>query len=153
MRRPPRDPQEQLLSWFFAWRVAMISALIFAGAMGLFLWETSRGTSIETARTMAVSSVVVAEMFYLFSSRHVLHTTLSREGLFGNPKVLISISVCTLLQLSFVYAPPMQKIFGSTALSADEWLLVLLAGATILVATELEKLLIRRTGWTPRGIA
>jgi len=153
MRRPPRNPQEQLLSWFFAWRVAMISILIFAGAMGLFLWETSRGTSLETARTMAVSAVVVAEMFYLFSSRHVLHTALSREGLFGNPKVLISISVCTLLQLSFVYAPPMQKIFGSTALGTDEWLLVLLAGAMVLVATELEKLLIRRTGWTPRGIA
>ena len=153
MRRPPRDPREQLLSWFFAWRVAMISVLIFAGAMGLFLWETSRGSSIETARTMAVSAVVVSEMFYLFSSRHVLHTTLSREGLFGNPKVLISISVCTLLQLSFVYAPPMQKIFGSTALGADEWSLVLLAGAMILVATELEKLLIRRLGWIPRGVA
>src|SRR5690606_34814972 len=85
MQRAPRDPREPLLSWFFAWRVAMVSLLMLAGALGLFLWETSRGASLETARTMAVSAVVAAEMFYLFNSRHVLHSALSREGLFGNP--------------------------------------------------------------------
>ena len=151
MRRAPRDPKEPLLSLFFVWRVIMVSVLMLAGAMGLFLWETSRGTSLETARTMAVSAVVVAEMFYLFNSRHVLHTTLSREGLFGNPKVLIVVAVCAVLQLAFVYAPPMQTVFGSTALGVDEWSLVLLAGLMVFIVAELEKLLIRRLGWTPRG--
>src|SRR5690606_29069302 len=104
-------------------------------------------------RTMAVSAVVVAEMFYLFNSRHVLYTTLSREGLFGNPKVLITVAICAVLQLAYVYAPPLQAVFGSTALSADEWSLVLLAGAMVFTVAELEKFLIRRLGWTPRGVA
>ncbi len=151
MRRAPRDPKEPLLSLFFVWRVIMVSVLMLAGAMGLFLWEISRGTSLETARTMAVSAVVVAEMFYLFNSRHVFHTTLSREGLFGNPKVLIVVAVCAALQLAFVYAPPMQAVFGSTALGIGEWSLVLLAGVMVFSVAELEKCLIRRLGWSLRG--
>ena len=146
MQRAPRDPREPLLSWFFAWRVAMVSLLMLAGALGLFLWETSRGASLETARTMAVSAVVAAEMFYLFNSRHVLHSALSREGLFGNPQVLIAVAVCAALQLAFVYAPPMQQVFGSTALSTDEWMRVLLAGLLVFTVAELEKLVIRRLG-------
>ncbi len=151
MQRSPRDPKEPLLSWFFAWRVAMVSLLMLAGALGLFLWETARGASLETARTMAVSAVVAAEMFYLFNSRHVLHSTLSREGLFGNPQVLIAVAVCALLQLAFVYAPPLQQVFGSTALSPGEWARVLLAGLLVFTVAELEKLAIRRLGLAGRS--
>ncbi len=146
MRRAPRDPGEPLLSLFFVWRVIMVSVLMLAGAMGLFLWEISRGTGLETARTMAVSAVVVAEMFYLFNSRHILHTSLSREGLFGNPHVLAAVAICAVLQLGFVYAPPMQQVFGSTALTAGEWSMVLLAGVMVFSIAELEKLAIRRFG-------
>ena len=32
------------------------------------------------------------------------------------------------LQLLFTYAPPLQGVFGSESMSADEWLRVLLAG-------------------------
>src|SRR5690606_38002108 len=39
MRRPPRDPREPLLSGFFVWRVVMVSVLMMAGALGLFLYE------------------------------------------------------------------------------------------------------------------
>src|SRR5690606_32457577 len=58
MARPPRSPGEALLSGFFVWRVAMVSVLMMAGALGLFLWETGAGTPVEVARTMAVNAVV-----------------------------------------------------------------------------------------------
>jgi hypothetical protein len=65
MARRPRPPGEALLSGFFIWRVLMVSVLMMTGALGLFLWETHHGTSVETARTMAVDAVVAAEMFYI----------------------------------------------------------------------------------------
>lgn len=61
MRRPPRPPTESLLSAFFVWRVAMVSVLMMAGALGLFLWELESGTTVEVARTIAVNAIVVAE--------------------------------------------------------------------------------------------
>jgi magnesium-transporting ATPase (P-type) len=143
MRRPPRDPRERLLSWFFVWRVAMVSVLMMSGALGLFLWELSRGAGLETARTMAVSAVVVAEMFYLLNSRYILRPVLSREGLLGNPYALVALAACALLQLAYVYAGPLQAIFGSTPLSPGEWLRVLLVGALVFAVAEAEKAAMR----------
>ncbi|MGJ0517133.1 MAG: cation-transporting P-type ATPase [Methylomicrobium sp.] len=143
MSRNPRDPRESLLSWFFAWRVLMVSVLFMTGALGLFLWELQRGSSLETARTMAVSTVVGAEMFYLINSRYIYKPVLSFEGLFGNYYVLIAIAVCAALQIAYTHAGPMQALFGSTDLSLDEWLKVTCAGMFVFIIAELEKFLIR----------
>ncbi|MGZ8187994.1 MAG: cation transporting ATPase C-terminal domain-containing protein, partial [Methylosarcina sp.] len=143
MRRKPRDPQESLLSWFFAWRVLMVSGLFMIGALGLFLWELNRGSSLETARTMAVSAVVGAEMFYLINSRYIYKSVLSLEGLFGNRYVLMAIATCVGLQILYTHAEPMQALFGSTDLSQDEWLKVMLAGLFVFTIAELEKAVIR----------
>jgi magnesium-transporting ATPase (P-type) len=139
MRRRPRDPRESLLSWFFAWRVLMVSMLMMAGSLGLFLWEIDRGSSLETARTMAVSAIVGAEMFYLINSRYIYKSVLSLEGLFGNRYALLAIAACAMLQLAYTHASPLQALFNSTDLSYDEWLKVLLVGVAIFLVAELEK--------------
>ncbi len=146
MHRKPRDPKESLLSWFFAWRVLMVSVLFMIGALGLFLWEIHRGASLETARTMAVSTVVGAEMFYLINSRYIYKSVLSFEGLLGNRYALIAIAVCAALQIAYTHTEPMQALFGSTDLSPDEWLKVTLAGAFVFTVAELEKTVIRVSG-------
>jgi len=145
MNRRPRPPGEALLSGFFVWRVVMVSVLMMIGALGLFLWELNHGTAVETARTMAVNAVVVAEMFYLINSRYVLAPVLSREGLTGNPYVLLTIAACIPLQLAFTYAPMMQTVFASAALTAQEWTKVLGAGLLVFCVAEIEKFVIRRT--------
>jgi len=143
MRRPPRDPKESLLSWFFAWRILMVSVLMMAGALGLFLWELHRGSSLETARTMAVSAVVGAEMFYLVNSRYIFKSALSLEGLFGNRYVLVAIAACALLQIAYTHAGPLQAVFGSTDLSPEEWLRAVSAGVFVFAVAELEKAVLR----------
>jgi magnesium-transporting ATPase (P-type) len=143
MRRKPRDPREKLLSWFFAWRVLMVSVLFMTGALGLFLWESQRGASLETARTMAVCTVVAAEMFYLLNSRYIYKSVLSFEGLFGNYYVLIAIAACAGLQIAYTHAEPLQALFGSTDLSPDEWTKVICAGGFVFIIAELEKIVIR----------
>ena len=146
MRRPPRRPGGSLLSGLFVWRLVMVSVLMMAAALGLFLWELQRGAGLETARTMAVSAIVVSEMLYLLNSRHLFGPALSREGLLGNRSVLIAIAGCAVLQLAFVHAGPLQEVFGSAHLSAGEWSRVLLTGAMVFTLAELEKAAIRRLG-------
>jgi magnesium-transporting ATPase (P-type) len=153
MRRRPRPPGQSMLTGFFVWRVIMVSVLMMTGALGLFLWETSNGSSVETARTMAVNAVVAAEMFYLLNSRFLYASVLNREGLFGNPYVLISIGACIVLQLLFTYVPLMQTIFGSTGLSALEWLKVIAAGLLVFVVAEIEKAVISRVDGGARAAA
>lgn len=145
MNRQPRPPSEALLSGFFVWRVLMVSVLMMTGALGLFLWELSAGTSIETARTMAVNAVVVAEMFYLVNSRFILQPVLSRDGLTGNRYIMLAIAACILLQIAYTHMPAMQAIFDSTDLTLFEWGKVLAAGVLVFSLAELEKFVVRST--------
>ncbi|GMV27438.1 MAG: putative cation-transporting ATPase F [Phycisphaerae bacterium] len=72
MSRPPRDPHRPLLTFELFMRTGLVSLLLCTGSMGLFHWELGRGLSEATARTAAVSVIVVGEIFYLFSSRALL---------------------------------------------------------------------------------
>jgi magnesium-transporting ATPase (P-type) len=149
MRRLPRDPRERLLSGFFAWRILFVSTLMMTGALGLFLWELDRGASLETARTMAVNAVVACEMVYLVNSRHIHASVLNREGLTGNPYVLMAIAACVVFQAAFTYDPLLQRIFGSTGLAPDQWLRVALAALFLFSLAELEKAVLRRLRRNP----
>ncbi len=145
MKRRPRPPAEALLSGFFIWRVLFVSVLMMTGALGLFLWELDKGTSLETARTMAVNAIVIAEMFYLVNSRHILASVVNWEGLTGNRKVLLAIAACIPLQLAFTHTDFMQRVFDSADLTAAEWGKALCAGVFVFTVAELEKFVIRRT--------
>lgn len=146
MNRRPRPPGESLLSAFFAWRVAMVSVVMMTGGLGLFLWELDLGSPVEKARTMAVNTLVLAEMFYLFNSRFFHASVLNRKGLFGNPYVLLAIAASLPLQVAFIHLPLLQGIFGSVSLSPAEWLKTIAAGGLVFVAVELEKAIIRHFG-------
>lgn len=150
MARPPRPPQEALLSGFFVWRVVMVSVLMMVGALGLFLWELQAGNRVEVARTMVVNAIVVAEMFYLLNSRFVLASVLSWQGLTGNRFVLLSLAVCIPLQWAFTHHPVMQGVFGSADLTWQEWCKVLGAGLLVFLGAELEKAIIRRNATLQR---
>ncbi|MGP3790399.1 cation-transporting P-type ATPase [Pseudomonas sp. B392_1p] len=151
MRRPPRDPGEPLLSGLFIWRVVFVSILMMTAALGLFLWELERGTPLDQARTLAVNVVVACEMFYLLSSRFIFASVINRNGLLGNPWVLMSIAACIPLQLLFTYAAPLQNLFGSAALSLSDWGKVVAAGSLVLIGSELEKWVIRQFDLHPQA--
>jgi magnesium-transporting ATPase (P-type) len=151
MQRPPRDPKEPLLSRFLVWRILFVSLILVAGTFGLFVWEREQGASIELARTVAVNTLVMFEIFYLFSARYLLAPVLNREGLFGNRYVLYAIGLLLLFQLAFTYLPPLQVLFATAAMSLEAWLRVVAVASSVLVLVELEKLLLRKyTGLAQR---
>ncbi len=144
MRRPPRDPGEPLLSGIMLWRIGVVSVLLVIAPLGLFLWEAANGRPTAEARTLAVNALVMGEIFYLFNSRYIYGSVLSREGLLGSRPVLGTIGLMLLLQLAFTYLPPMQQLMGTTAISAADWGIVTLAGLALLLLVELEKAVWRR---------
>jgi magnesium-transporting ATPase (P-type) len=121
-----------------------VSLILVAGTFGLFLWEREHGASIELARTVAVNTLVMFEVFYLFSARYLLAPALTREGLSGNRFVVYAIGLLLVFQLSFTYLGPMQALFATTAMSPDAWLRVILVASSVLVLVESEKWLLRR---------
>ena len=151
MRRPPRDAHEPILTHYLIWRVVFVSFIIMGGTMGMFLWEVQKGADIEHARTVAVNTLVMFEIFYLFNSRYITAPVFSWEGFSGNRYVLIAIAVLIIFQLGFTYFPPMQSLFGTTAIDFNLWLHILLVASSVLFLVELEKFFVRRMGEKNRG--
>jgi magnesium-transporting ATPase (P-type) len=154
MARPPRPPREPILSGFLVWRIAFVSTLLVSASIGLFLWETGRGESTDVARTIAVNTLVMGELFYLFNSRQLFAPALA-PGLFAeNRWAWVAVAVLIVAQALFVHAPPMQVMFGTAPLDAAGWALTVAAGAAIFVIVEIEKAIARRLGAerrAPRG--
>lgn len=144
MQRPPRDPKLPLLSGFIIWRVAFVSVILVIGTFGLFLWERQHGASIELARTVAVNTLVMFEIFYLFSARYLTAPSLTLQGIFGNRFVLYAIGLLILFQLCLTYLGPMQTLFATAAMNAEAWLRVIIVSSSVIFLVEIEKLVLRR---------
>ncbi|MCC5867462.1 MAG: cation-transporting P-type ATPase [Gammaproteobacteria bacterium] len=145
MARPPRNPKTPLLTPLLIWRVVFVSAILVAGTFGHYLWLTADGqVSPEFARTAAINTLVIGQVFYLFNSRYILAPVTNREGLLGSRPVLISVAVLLVLQLLFTYAPPMQTLFSTTAIGADEWFRIVAFGVLLYALVETEKAVLRK---------
>jgi len=144
MKRPPRPPNTPILSGFLIWRVAFVSALLVAGTFGHFLWMQQQDVAVELARTVAINTLVMGQVFYLFNSRYILEPVFNRAGLFGSRAVLIAVGVLIVLQGAFTYAPPLQFLFGTTALGLDDWGRILAFGVALFVLVEAEKAILKR---------
>jgi len=144
MLRPPRSPQEPLLTQLLAWRIIFISAIMVIGTLGLFLWDRHHGETLEMARTTAVNTLIFFQIFYLINIRYLKASVLSREGLLGNRAVLLAIFFITVMQILFTYLPLFQNIFGTEAIPVGDWLRLFSFTILVFVLVEIEKLILRR---------
>jgi Ca2+-transporting ATPase len=146
MRRPPRDPSTPVLSRFVVVRTAVAAVMMTAGAVALFLWEHERSLAVghaeelalARAQTMAVTTVVLFQVFYLMNCRSLRHSMRS-IGWASNPAVFVGIGVLLALQAAFIFAPPLQRVFETTALEPRDLALSAAVGATILPVITIEK--------------
>lgn len=143
MQRPPRPPREPMLTRFVVWRIALVSTLFLIGIFGMYQWALANGADVETARTMAVNTLVAMEIFYLFSVRYLKAPSFTAAGVQGTPRVLMAVAGVLVLQALFTYAPFMHTLFDTRPLSVTEGLLCALAGLAVLIVLELEKAVLR----------
>ncbi|WP_028389003.1 HAD-IC family P-type ATPase [Legionella fairfieldensis] len=140
MKRAPIPAHEPLLSKYLVWRIIFVSLLFVASVFIVFYWGLWRGESLETTRTMTVNTLVLLEIFYLFSSRYIHGPSLTWEGIQGTKPILVAIGLVAFLQLNFTYTPFMQGIFKTEPLSLWQNIGVGAMGIFSFVILELEKL-------------
>ncbi|HEX6142487.1 MAG TPA: cation-transporting P-type ATPase [Geminicoccaceae bacterium] len=146
MQRPPRPADRPILDATLLWQIGYVSALFVAGAFGMFYWAQARGLDVATARTIVVNTIVVMEIFYLFSVRYSHGTSLSWQGVLGTPAVLAGVGVITVAQFAFTYLPAMQAVFETRPVAVRDGLAVVAVGVALLLVVEVEKAVRRRLG-------
>jgi magnesium-transporting ATPase (P-type) len=153
MARPPRTSGAPVLDRFLVIRTFVAATLMCAGAVGLFLYEygrelplvgtadhpfLTRETVVAEAQTIAVTAVIAFQIFYMITCRS-LRGSLLALGWFGNPMTFVGIAVVAALQLAFIYAPPLQALFGSASLQPFDLLRAVAVGAIVLPVIAFEK--------------
>ncbi len=139
MQRPPRPPAEPILSGFLIWRVVFVSTLFLGVLFAKFALAQAQGASIEEARTTVVNTLVVLEIFYLFSVRYLQTSSVTWRGVLGTKAVLIAVGSVTALQFLFTYAPFMGAFFDTRPLSLAQGIQIVAAGVAALLILEIEK--------------
>lgn len=144
MQRQPRAQQSPLLTAGLIRRVAFVSVVMMLGSFALFLWHLNAGQTLDYARTVAVNTLVMFEVFYLFNTRFMTGPVLNRNGFLGNRIALMAVLALMLFQCAFTYLSPMHYLFGSTTISWQSWVQIVLVASSILWLVEVEKWLLRQ---------
>ena len=142
MQRPPRRPDERPITREMFMRIALVGGIIAIGTLFTFWLEiTELGTTpsgITKARTVAFTTVVMFEMFYVLSARSFRHTLFS-VGLLRNRKLLAAVAISILLQAAVLYIPPVSAIFRTVPLDIMDWLVVIGVSSSVFIVIELMK--------------
>lgn len=139
MRRPPRPRHEPLLTGELAWHIVLVSVLFLSGVFGIFAYAVDRGYSVELARTIALNTLVVMEIFHLFFIRNIYGTSLTWKAVRGTKVVWMTVIIITVAQFGITYLPPMQGIFATEPVPFLDGLLIIGVGVALFTLIETEK--------------
>lgn len=139
MCRPPRSREESLLSGELVWHIFLVSVLFLCGVYGIYTYAIDRGYSMELARTMAVNTLVVMEIFHLFFVRNIYGTSLTWKAIRGTKVIWLMVIVISLAQLIFTYLPSAQAAFVTEPVAFVDGLLIIGIGIALFAIIETEK--------------
>jgi magnesium-transporting ATPase (P-type) len=96
-----------------------------------------------------VNTIVVLEVFYLFSVRYLQAPSLTWQGILGTRRVLIGVGAVIVAQVAITYRPLMQTVFDTRAVSPSDGAVVVATGIVLLLILEGEKRLWPRPRHSP----
>lgn len=141
--RPPRDPQEGLMSRLLIERTLLVGGTIAAGVVYTFMSAMNSGESLDHARTVAVTTMVLFQFFQAWNSRSETESVFRINPL-SNPFLFVALIAAFFAQLAVLYVPALQWLFRTVPLSVGEWIEVILVASSVLLVVELDKWLRRR---------
>ena len=142
MERQPRKPDQPIMTradtrWFAVAGLVMAAATlgVIAGA------ESSEGDVI--ARTMGLTTFALANLFFSFTAREELRSVFGldtfRDQQFVITSLMSAVAIIIASELGFL-----QRILDTVELTGGQWAICIGAALTIVAASEIRKLFLRR---------
>jgi Ca2+-transporting ATPase len=149
MHRPPREPDRPILTTdtgvhvlWVGMLMAALSLWVGSSQFGLF---GSSGMNIlfdrSTWRTMLFTTLVLSQLTLALAERS-RHSSLFRIGLLSNRYMLGAVALTVCLQIGVIYLPFLRGFFSTVPLSAAQIGICLVLSLIILLAVELEKIIL-----------
>ncbi|MCL4517019.1 MAG: calcium-translocating P-type ATPase, SERCA-type [Firmicutes bacterium] len=143
MKRPPRRPSEGVFADHLLMKILIQGVFISLGTVAVFVLILGSGRSLETARTVAFTTLVAAQLVFVFRCRSE-RLSLWQINPGANPFLLIAVAISFAMQLLVIYSPQLQAVFKTVPLGSGEWSLIVFFAMGGTVLTDLAVFVRRR---------
>ncbi len=146
MDRPPRRLSDRVIDGEMQAGIAVVGlTMALATLVGIDMYLPGGliegSSSVTEARTVAFTTLVLAQLFNCFNARSDRASFV--DHLFTNRLLWAAIGVSLLLQVAVVHVPLLNDAFDTEPLSLAQWGVCAALASTVLVAGELFKLILR----------
>jgi Ca2+-transporting ATPase len=144
LNRPPLNPQEGIMSKVLVQRTVLVGTLISIGVVyNFYTAYVQEGVSIEYARTVAMTTMVVFQFLQAWNSRSEWQSVFKMR-LLDNPFLFYGLIASFLAQLAVIYVPALQWVFRTEPIGIDDWFRILTVAFAVIVVVEIDKWIRRR---------
>jgi Ca2+-transporting ATPase len=143
LRRPPRPTGGGVLDRLMWERVVIAGLVMGAGMLAMFRWELNTTDSLIRAQTVALTTMVVYQIFQAGNSRSETESILRRSP-FSNRFLFLATAAALGIHIAALYLPPTQYVLRIEPIELVAWLRIVAIATSILIAMELHKLLRQR---------
>ena len=130
MRQSPRDKKEGIFARGLTEKILVRGSLIGVCTLLSFMVGRYFRMNLDTCRTIALSTLVMSQLFHVFECRSERHSIFEIK-LFTNPYLVGAVLVSILMLCSILYIPFLQGIFHTVPLMFKHWTIVLVFSGTI----------------------
>lgn len=145
LKKPPRDPKAPLLGRRILIRLVLVASVMTIGSFIAFYYALDIGYSLESARTIVMTTIVLMELVCIFSSRSFVTPAISRN-FFSNRWIFIGVGATLFLQACVIYLPFMNGLFNTVPITFLAWVPVILTTLALFFMVELEKVVMKHYG-------
>ncbi|MFG2045109.1 cation-translocating P-type ATPase [Dactylosporangium sp. NPDC048998] len=151
MRRPPRRADEPLLTTRTLLWLAVVGLVLGATTLAVIAWA-DRGYGTDVARTMGLTTFSILNLLLSFTVRSDLRSMFNLDT-FDDHRFLVTSGMSAIAIVLATELGVLQRILHTVSLNLTQWLVCLAAGATVIVVTELRKLVLRHRAATAGALA
>jgi magnesium-transporting ATPase (P-type) len=141
--QPPRSPGEGVLTRGVVVRMVIVGSFIAAATLAVFAWSMAQTDDLSEVRSVTMTLIVFFQFFHVYNCRS-MRRSISEIPIFANPFLFVSVVLAVLAQVAVLHVPFLQLIFQTTPLTAEQWMLVISVGMSVVVLEEINKAVLRR---------
>lgn len=138
--RAPRRRGEGILSRLLWERMMIAGAVMSVGTLSLFRWELEATGSLPRAQTVALTTMVIFQMFQVGMARSE-HVSAFRIPPFSNPYLFIATAAAMAIHIGVLYVPFARELLRMEPVGLDAWVRMVFVALAIVPAMEIHKLL------------
>ncbi len=136
MLEKPREKNESIFARGLSEKIILRGSLIGVCTVLSFICANFYGFSIDKARTIALSTLIISQLIHVFECRSEEKSILEINP-FGNIKLIGAVIISSLMLVLIIYVPFFQDIFKTEAIDLGQWFIIAFFSGIIAILNSL----------------